>query len=112
MQKLWTLCQAMGTDAMALLCEMHSKYTEKMPLLHTWPVGNAAFKNMPKYAQLNVLKHFFDLYAVMQATKKEEVQDLEDQFAAGGDTGHEAEKALKKELRIVRKRHTMTKKRT
>ncbi len=109
MQKLWTLCQAMGDKATTLLCKMHGKYTDKMPLLHSWPIQSKAFKNMAKYAQFNVLNSFFNMFLALQVEKKEEIRALREEFDEEGDASDDAEKNLKKEIARVRKSKDMSK---
>ena len=104
MQKLWTLCVAMGEQATILLCKMHKKYTDKLPLLHTWPVGNSGFKNMPKLAQFDVLKDFFDTYEALRRKQKESIKELRNAFAVEGDESEDAQRGLKTNIALVRKK--------
>ncbi len=109
MQKLWTLCQAMGEKATTLLCAMHNKYTDKLPLLHTWPVASAPFKQMPKLAQYDVLASFFKMYEDFVIVKKTDIKALREGYETVADFSSEAKKHLEQDIRAARKRCTVTK---
>ena len=79
MAKMWTLSQALGEKAKTFLLKMHSRYGQKLPLLHSWPMASAAFRTMPKMAQLDVLVQFFDMYEAGQKLRKIEVKEEREQ---------------------------------
>ena len=81
MAKMWTLSQALGEKAKTFLLEMHSRYGQKLPLLNSWPMASAAFRTMPKLAQLDVLVQFFDMHEAAQKLRKTQVKEEREQAA-------------------------------